>query len=156
MRYDTPGLTWDMPGATYDDPADWPSAPATTSTTMGQDQTRRLAPKIIQEDIAALSAIQGITGYAPSNTACALTALTAKHTGMTTAQATETQKRGDADAARDAANAAEWAFHNLMLDAKKQVSAQFGEDSDQWQALGMTKKSERKKPARRAVAPAAK
>ena len=156
MRYDTPGLTWDTPGATYDDPADWPPASPTTSNTMGQDQTRRLAPKIIQEDIAALSAIQGITGYTPANTAYALTALTAKLTGMNTAQATETQKQGDADAARDASNAAEWVFHNAILGSKAQIKAQFGEDSDQWQALGMTKKSERKKPARKVVAPAAK
>ena len=97
-----------------------------------------------------------MTGYAPANTAYALTALTTKHAGMTTAQATETQKKGDADAARDAANAAEWAFHNAILDAKTQVRAQFGEDSDQVQSLGLKKKSERKKPARKVTAPAAK
>lgn len=144
-----------MPGLMYDDPADGQPA-SNTSSTMAQNQARRLDPKIIQEDVAALEAIEGITGYTPSNTAFALTALTAKQTGMTTAQATETQKKGDADAARDSANAAEWAFHNAILGAKAQVKAQFGEDSDQWQALGMTKKSEHKKPARKVVAPATK
>jgi hypothetical protein len=123
---------------------------------MAQDQTHRLAPRLIQEDIATLSAIQGVTGYAPSNTAFALTALTAKQTSMNTAQATEVQKQGDADAARDAANAAEWVFHNAILGAKAQIKAQFGEDSDQWQSMGMKKKSERKKPARKTPAPAAK
>ena len=77
--------------------------------------------------------------------------MTAKQTAMAAAQATETQKQGDADAARDAANAAEWAFHNLILNAKDQVKAQFGADSDEWQALGMRKKSERKKPSARRV-----
>ena len=122
---------------------------------MAQNQNHRLTPKIIQEDVDTLSAIQGMTGYAPANPAFALTALTAKQTTMNTAQATETQKQGDADAARDAAAKAEWAFHNAILDAKTQVSAQFGADSDQWQAIGMTKKSERKKPVRKKSPPPA-
>jgi hypothetical protein len=118
---------------------------------MAQNQNRRLERKVVQDDIDALAAIQGITEYTPANASFALTALTAKQTAMAAAQATETQKQGDADAARDAANAAEWAFHNLILNAKDQVKAQFGADSDEWQALGMRKKSERKKPSARRV-----
>ena len=68
---------------------------------------------------------------------------------MTTAQATEVQKEGEADAARDAANTSEWAFHNKVLEAKKQVAAQYGSDSDQLQAIGLKKKSEYKKPAKK-------
>src|SRR5215472_3846362 len=148
MRYDTPGLKWDMPGLKYDDPGDWPPPP-NSNTSMAQNQTRRLDPKIVQDDVTALEAIQGMTDYAPANAAYALTALTAKQTAMAGAQAAETQKQADADAARDAANAAEWVFHNLVLNAKDQVKAQFGVDSDQWQALGMRKKSEYKKPTGR-------
>ena len=101
-----------------------------------------------------MSALQGISDYAPANTAYATTALLAKQSSMTAAQTTETQKQGEANAARDAATAAEWTFHNAILGAKAQVKAQFGEDSDQWQALGMIKKSERKKPSRRTTTPA--
>ena len=149
MRYNTPGLTYGMPGVTYNNPANWPPLPPNINKPMAQDQNHRLDPKIVADDVSALEAIEGMTGYAPANTAYALTALTTKQTGMATAQATETQKQGEADAARDAANAAEWAFHNVILGAKDQVKAQFGADSDQWQSLGMTKKSERKKPARK-------
>ncbi len=79
---------------------------------------------------------------------------------MDAAQATETQKFADADAARDDATAAEWDFHNALLGAKDQVKAQFGADSNEWQALGLTKKSEFASPSAKvkpaAVAPLAK
>jgi hypothetical protein len=45
--------------------------------------------------------------------------------------------------------AAEWEFHNLMLGAKDQVIAQFGRDSNEVQAIGLKKSSERKAPQRR-------
>ena len=40
---------------------------------------------------------------------------------MTGGQSLEVQKIADAEAARDAANAKEWAFHNAVLEAKKQA-----------------------------------
>ena len=49
-------------------------------------------------------------------------------------------------AARDVVNAKERAFHNAMLGTKKQVVAQFGENSDEVQAVGLKKKSEYKSP----------
>jgi len=45
---------------------------------------------------------------------------------------------------------AEWDFHDAMLGVKEQVVAQYGNDSDAVQSLGLTKKSERKSPVRRA------
>jgi hypothetical protein len=50
--------------------------------------------------------------------------------------------------------AAQWAFHNAMLGAKQQVLAQFDDDSDEAQALGLTKKSERAKPSKAKAAAA--
>jgi hypothetical protein len=55
-------------------------------------------------------------------------------------------------AARDASRQAEWRFHNAMLAVKAQVIAQYGVSSDEVQALGLKKKSERRKPARRRAA----
>ncbi len=46
--------------------------------------------------------------------------------------------------------AAEWRFHEVMLGAKDQVIAQYGVNSDQVQALGLKKKSERKRPVQAA------
>ena len=75
--------------------------------------------------------------YAPANAAYSLVNLQAALTGMTSTQNTEVQKQGELAAARDTANTNEWAFHNKALEAKKQVAAQYGSDSDQLQAIGL-------------------
>jgi hypothetical protein len=49
--------------------------------------------------------------------------------------------------------ARERGFHGLILGAKDQIIAQFGRDSNEAQAVGLKKKSERKPPARKAKAP---
>jgi hypothetical protein len=66
-----------------------------------------------------------------------------------TAQDAELAAQVALETARDAAAAAEWEFHNIMLGVKTQVMAQFGDSSDQVQALGLKKKSERKMPTAR-------
>jgi hypothetical protein len=53
--------------------------------------------------------------------------------------------------ARDLAAAAEWALHDGMLGAKAQVIAQYGPDSNAVQLLGLKRKSERRRPVRRAA-----
>ena len=119
---------------------------------MAKDQTKRIAPAQMQADMDAYLALQGIANYTPANTAYAKTALAAKLTAMKTAQDAEVNAQNALDAARDTANAAEWDFHNALLGAKDQALAQYGKDSDQIQALGLKKKSERKAPVRKAKA----
>jgi hypothetical protein len=53
--------------------------------------------------------------------------------------------------ARDLAAAAEWALHDGMLGAKAQVIAQYGPDAHAVQLLGLKRKSERRRPVRRAA-----
>ncbi|MBI3363815.1 MAG: hypothetical protein HY033_02795, partial [Ignavibacteriae bacterium] len=60
---------------------------------------------------------------------------------------------GDAlKAKRDAAVAAELAFHQAMLGVKEQVIAQYGKNSDQVASLGLKKKSEYRRPVRKTKA----
>jgi hypothetical protein len=42
-----------------------------------------------------------------------------------------------------------WDFHYAVLEAKSQVKAQFGADSNELQAVGLKKKSEYKSPKAR-------
>lgn len=56
------------------------------------------------------------------------------------------------DAARDATVAAAWERHNAILGAKTQVIARYGPNANAVQALGLKKKSERRRPTRRMVA----
>jgi hypothetical protein len=48
----------------------------------------------------------------------------------------------------DIACAAEWALHNAVLGARTQVRAQYGHDSNELQAVGHKKRSDRKRPSR--------
>jgi hypothetical protein len=117
---------------------------------MAKDQTKRLKPSILKQDNDTFAGIKGLKPtYAPSDAQYAVTLLTTAQTAITTAHETEVQAEGVAKSARDAANAAEWAFHNLIQGAKTQVSAQYGKDSDQVQSIGLKKKSEYKRPTKK-------
>ncbi len=120
---------------------------------MAHDQTRRLTLRQMQEDLDALAALKTMTGYTPANAAFTLDKVTAQETKTRGAQEAETQADAALKARRDQAVAEEWAMHNVILGVKAQVRAQFGDDSDQIQALGMKKASERQKPTRRASVP---
>ncbi|MFZ5912321.1 MAG: hypothetical protein ACOYYU_20140 [Chloroflexota bacterium] len=92
--------------------------------------------------------------YAPANAAYAKAAVQDKLETLKSAQRAEVNAQNALAAARDAAAAAEWEFHNMLLGVKDQVVAQYGKDSDQVQALGLKKKSERKAPTRKVKAAA--
>lgn len=123
---------------------------------MAKDETKRMRPSDLQADRDTLAAIKAMSGYAPANSAYTAANLTAKLTGMVDAKDIEVQKQAEADSARDDAVAAEWAFHNAVLGAKDQVKAQYGDDSNEYQAVGRTKASERHSPGARSPVPAPK
>lgn len=113
------------------------------------DQTKRLKPAQVEADRSSFAALQAIASYTPANQSYAVAALVKAQAEMQSAQAAETQAAAAAAAARDTAVAKEWEFHNLMLGAKDQVIAQFGRDSNEVQAVGLKKSSERKAAQRR-------
>ena len=121
---------------------------------MAKNQTARVRPDVLKADEAAQTALQAIPDYAPANPAFSKTAVTGGFQDYQAAQQAEINAQNTLDAARDAAAKAEWGFHNAMLGVKAQVIAQYGDDSDQAQALGLKKKSERKSPTRKAKAAA--
>ena len=113
---------------------------------MAKDQTKRLSPKQLQADTNAFAALSGISDYNPSKAQCKIENAQTVAAAMKTAQDEEVKAYGLADAKRDIAAAKEWEFHNLMLAVKDQVIAQYGDDSDELQKLGLKKKSEYKAP----------
>jgi hypothetical protein len=116
---------------------------------VAKDETKRLNPSVLEADKASFAALQTIANYAPANPAYASAAVTAAHAELLAAQAAEVQTAATAAAARDNAAAKEWHFHNLILGVKDQVTAQFGRDSNEVQALGRKKASEYKPRARK-------
>ena len=61
---------------------------------------------------------------------------------MKARQIKSVQDAATAAASRDDEIASQWAFHDYILGAKTQVKAQFGDSSNEIQALGLKKKSE--------------
>ncbi|MEA2204039.1 MAG: hypothetical protein QOE77_815 [Blastocatellia bacterium] len=116
---------------------------------MGKNETRRLNPTAIAEDQELLAALKDITGYAPANPAYTVAAITAIDARRATAYNTEVQTTSAAEAARDNHVAVQWELHNALLAAKDQVTAQFGSDSNEVQAMKLKKKSEYKTPTRK-------
>lgn len=117
---------------------------------MARNENVRLQARILQADADAYLACQAIVGYHPANPAYSLAAATASHESMRAAREAERHAQNALAAARDAAVAAQWKHHNLILGIKDQIIAQFGADSDEAASLGRKKKSERKAPTRTA------
>lgn len=113
------------------------------------NETRRLTPAVLDADESGFAALQAMALYEPANLAYSLPAINTAHGLMESARREEAQAEAALATARDIAVAKEWDFHNLMLGAKDQVTAQFGRDSNEVQALGLKKTSERKSPQRR-------
>ena len=116
---------------------------------MARNQTRRLTSALLSADRAAFDALQGIASYTPVNQTYKVESIKAIRDRMDDLLREATQAEAAASAKRDAATAGEWEFHNAVLGAKAQVTAQFGDDSDEVAAVGLKKKSDYKSPARR-------
>ena len=116
---------------------------------MALNQNRRPSADKLKDDREALLALRELRDYKPANPTYTAEALAALEEVLTQAQHEELRLQNALAAARDATTAAAWQLHNAMLGAKTQVLAQYGADSDAIQSLGLKKKSERKRPARR-------
>jgi hypothetical protein len=114
-----------------------------------QDKTRRLPPQTISQDIDSLHGLQTINTYNTSRADASEANLQTAYQAMLTLQQAETEKLALYRAAADAARLAEWEFHNAVLAMKEVVRGQYGSDSNEAQAVGLKKKSERKRPSRK-------
>jgi thioredoxin-like negative regulator of GroEL len=113
---------------------------------MAKDETVPLSAGTLKADADALAALKKISDYKPSNDKYTLDLIEASSDALDVADEAFAQVEAAWQTGRDAHVAAQWAFHNMMLGGKKQVVAQYGDDSDQAQAVGLTKKSEYAKP----------
>ena len=109
----------------------------------------------LEADRAALLALKDLEDYTAVNEAYSKDALVALEKAVTRAEESALRARKALAAARDAEIAAAREFHNAILGAKAAVIAQYGSDSPAVQAIGLKKKSEHKRPVRRASRSAA-
>ena len=116
---------------------------------MAKNQTKRINPDVLGADEDTFTSVKALPGYKPHMAECEVTAIQAVKAAMIAAQEAEVAADNALKTARDQANAAEWAFHNVVLSSKDQVASQYGKDSNEYQSLGLKKKSEYKTPGRR-------
>ena len=114
-----------------------------------QDTTRRLRPQVIDQNIDSFHGLQTISTYDTTRADASAANLQQTYQAMLAQQQAETEKLALYRAAADAARLAEWEFHNAVLAMKEVVRGQYGSDSDQAQAIGLKKKSDRKRPTRK-------
>jgi len=116
---------------------------------MADNKTRQLSPTELQDDIEIFAGLEGIAGYEPANELYTVEKGAALKTKMQASEALEIQKYNEWQASRDKKVADQWEFHDFNRNAKIQVKAQFGENSDEVAATGLKKKSEYKNPKKK-------
>ncbi|BAY11376.1 hypothetical protein [Calothrix sp. NIES-2098] len=114
-----------------------------------QNQTRRLPPKAISQDIDSWHGLETVSAYDTNRADASAAKLQQAYQAMMAQQKAETEKLNLYRAAADAARLAEWEFHNTVLAMKEVVRGQYGSDSDEAQAVGLKKKSDRKRSKRK-------
>ncbi len=112
------------------------------------DITRRLTNTLLSQDVDSLNGLKAIPTYETTRPQASLKTLQHAYQTMLTQQQLETEKLALYRAATDAARLAEWEFHNAVLAMKEFVRGQYGSDSNEAQAVGLKKKSDRKRPTR--------
>lgn len=111
---------------------------------MSKRKTTRVTQRILKKDKQIASAVLVFKDYAPSNPDFTPTSLREALEKMEKALSAEAKAVEALARAREEALELEWRFHELVLGAKRQVIAQYGDDSDEITTLGMKKKSERR------------
>ena len=112
---------------------------------MSSTPSGRVPPQVLADDIKAFQALATIQGYDPHDPELKLDAVTATFDELSADQAAFVRAQVAMDAARDKLAHTEQRAHSKMLRVKDSVCSQYGDDSNEYAALGMTKKSERKK-----------
>ncbi len=115
------------------------------------DTSRRLPIRYILQDIESFEGVGAVPSYPTARPEATPEYLQTAMQAMQAMQQQETELLAKAKAAADKARLAEWEFHNAVMAMKATVRGHFGPDSDEAQAVGYKKKSERKRPRRRAA-----
>lgn len=120
-----------------------------TNPRMKRIATRRAKPGQTAAHFKSLANLKKFKGYQPPKEEFSLAELLEVSKEVKESREAEAAAEHFLQCARTRAVAAEWALHEKMLGAKRQVVALYGDDSDEVQAMGLKKKSEYKRPTGR-------
>lgn len=116
---------------------------------MGSKRTYPPTSATLSSDRAVLRALQDIPDYAPHNLEYSTAHLIQNEADLLQIQIEVDRARLAFDAVRERLIVAAWTFHNNVAGAKDAFVGQFGADSPIVHAIGLKKKSERKRAVRR-------
>lgn len=118
---------------------------------MSSNANYRLPEATLDADRDALRALKDLEDYRPVNPEHSVEALTALDQSLREAEEAEARIQKALAAARETSIRAGRAFHSTMQGAKDQVIAQYGRDSLAIRSIGLTRRSDRRRPIRRGV-----
>jgi hypothetical protein len=110
-----------------------------------------LSTSVIEADRTSLRALEELVDYQPMNQSYATPQLQMQEATMLQARAAKERARRAYYQACAVEAEANQTFHESMVVARDNVAVQYGKDSLAVKAVGRTRKSERKRPARRAA-----
>lgn len=116
---------------------------------MAKNQTKRLTPVKLNDDLRVLMALLELSDYAPPNPAIQLESLIRMQAELEAAEKHEIRIAHALQIARHNVIRLHWERHNLVLAVKNYVRDHYGEESDVMEMVGLTRKSARRSPARR-------
>ena len=116
---------------------------------MSKIKIRKLTVAQIQTDKDVVAALEKVDGYNPNQPELTLDQVKKLMNEMDAVHNLIVQTESALKSISDDNYVKFNEFHDIILRVKKQVKAQFGEDSNEAQSLGMKKKSEYKSPHRK-------
>ena len=120
---------------------------------MPRNPLTRLSPDRALANREMLHALNNLPDYAPINPAYNIAELNRLAAEIERSKETTLRLRNAFAAARVEEVAAEWALNEALRGAKAQVVAQYGDEAQIINEIGLKKRSQRRRPVRRSVGP---
>jgi hypothetical protein len=113
---------------------------------------RRIKPvptSTLAADDATVKALQGLIDYQPTNPAYSTAQLLQVQATLTQAEQADKVAQVTSEQAHNVWAETTHFYHDLVVNARTQVIAQYGADATAVSLVGLTRKSERKQPVKR-------
>jgi hypothetical protein len=111
--------------------------------------TSPVSPPVLAADHTTVMALQSLVGYQPFDANLTVPNLLQLQATLAQARQATSQAEIALDQARSIEAQTSHLYHNAVVAARAHVFVQFGSDSAAVEQVGLTRKSNRKRPARR-------
>ncbi len=120
---------------------------------MVTQRTKPVPPDTLAADHETVKALQSMVDYQPTNADYSVPQLLQVQASLTQAELAEKAAEVALQQARNTRAETSHFYHDLVVNSRTQVVAQFGPDSAAVALIGLTRKSQRKRPVKRQTSP---